>query len=188
MNLDIITTWFRERKQTVAIVTAVVLLCVFVFLWFLPLRDKAKLMKQQQSQQQVVISSANNKAMQLPSINETLDELKTKVSGYDLKMPAQADLGQFLGRIAGLMDEHQLTEQMIEPQQEIQTEKLNCIPVTMKCKGRLGQVRAFYQSLQSLDRAVRIEKFKLSNDRELTGVVTMETEAVIYHRAGAEQD
>jgi Tfp pilus assembly protein PilO len=188
MNLNIIPTWFCERKQTVAIVTAVVLICVFVFLWFLPLHDKAKSMKQQQSQQQSIISSANSKAMQLPSINETLNELKSKVGGYDLNVPARAQLGQFLGRVASLMDEHQLTEQMIEPQQEIQTDKLSCIPVKMKCKGRLAQIRAFYQSLQDLDRMVRIEKFKLSNDRELTGVVTMETEAVIYHRAGAKQD
>ncbi|MGD9110053.1 MAG: type 4a pilus biogenesis protein PilO [Phycisphaerales bacterium] len=187
MNLNIIITWFHEKKQTVVIVTAVVLICVFIFLWFLPLRGKARSMKRQQSQQQAIISNAGNKAIQLPKMNETLNELKSKVSSYDLKIPVQANLGQFLGRIASLMDEHRLTEQMIEPQQEIQTEKLSSIPVTMKCKGRLAQIRAFYQSLQDMDRTVRIEKFKLSNDKDLTGVVTMETEAVIYHRAGNEQ-
>lgn len=187
MNLSAIITWFRERKQTVAIAAAMVMVGVFVFFWFLPLRDKARAVKQRQAQQHGIISSARKKAVQLSKINETLSELRSEVSGYDLKIPARADLGQFLGKIASLMDEHRLTEQMIEPQHPIQTEKLNCIPVTMKCKGRLEQVRAFYESLQELDRMVRIEEFKLSNDRELTGVVTMETEAVIYHKSDAEQ-
>ena len=182
-----IQIWVKQNKQVVILVTAALLICGFIFLRLIPLHSQGESLEKKQSEQQALIAQAYTKAMQMSNNVNQLNDLRQQLDDYDLKVPAQADLGQFLGEIASLMDEHQLTEQMIEPQQEIQTEKLNCIPVTMKCKGRLVQIRAFYQSLQKLDRTVRIEKFKLSNDRELTGMVIMETEAVIYHKAGAEQ-
>lgn len=181
MNIEMITALFKKKKQIVVFAAAGLCVCGFVFLHYLPLRDKAELLKKQQSLQQAVIDSATAKALQLPGIEGTLEKFKAEVSDYGLKIPDKADLGEFVGKIASLMDKHQLTEQMIEPREKIETARLSCIPVTMKCKGRLTQIRQFYQSLQGLDRTVRIEKFKLANDRELTGVVSMETEAVIYY-------
>jgi hypothetical protein len=37
--------------------------------------------------------------------------------------------------------------------------------------------------LQTLDRLIRIEQIKLSNDGKYKGQVSMETKAVIYYRA-----
>ena len=53
----------------------------------------------------------------------------------------------------------------------------------MQCKGELAQISEFYRRLQTLDRLVRIEKVKLSNDNSYSGQVNMETEAVVYYRA-----
>ena len=69
----------------------------------------------------------------------------------------------------------------------VEAEKFNCIPVSMRCKGRLRQLFNFYGRLQTLDRLVRIEQVKLSNDPGYGGQVSMETKAVIYYRAGMRQ-
>ena len=71
--------------------------------------------------------------------------------------------------------------------QEVAAKNLNCIPVTMKCKGKLARIRGFYKALQGLDRLVRIENFELTNDRDFDGIVTMQTEAVIYYRKDIKQ-
>ena len=81
------------------------------------------------------------------------------------------------------MNKHNLSEQVIEPQTEIETENLNCIPVKMQCKGKLYQMFEFFRELQDLDRLVRIEKVRLSNDNDYKGQVAMESRAIIYYKA-----
>jgi Tfp pilus assembly protein PilO len=82
------------------------------------------------------------------------------------------------------MNEYNLKEQSIEPGDIIEAETFNCMPVSMKCRGRLSQIFNFYEHLQGLDRLIRIEQIKLSNDAGYNGQVSMETKAVIYYKAG----
>ena len=86
------------------------------------------------------------------------------------------------------MNKHSLSEQMIEPNKEIEDENLNCIPVKMKCKGKLFQIYEFFRELQGLDRLVRIEQVKLSNDNDFVGQIGMEARAIIYYRTKAGQN
>ena len=79
------------------------------------------------------------------------------------------------------MNEHDLKEQLIKPGGEIKTDILNCIPVTIKCKGSLEHMFSFYKRLQNLDRLVRIEKVELVNDRDLDGQVSMKTKMVVFY-------
>jgi Tfp pilus assembly protein PilO len=81
------------------------------------------------------------------------------------------------------MNEHDLKEQVITPGAEVEAERFRCIPVSMQCKGKLSQIFKFYHQLQALDRLVRIEQVRLSNDSGYDGQVSMETKAVIYYRA-----
>jgi len=57
----------------------------------------------------------------------------------------------------------------------------------MQCKGGVEQIFEFFKSLQNLDRLVRIEQIKLVNDQDFTGQASMQTKAVVYYRAEAEQ-
>ncbi len=160
----------------------------FVFLRYLPLRKKAKALNLAHATQTAAIERGEQKAQQLPVMQSRLEELKNELSDYDSSIPLDAGLGEFLSKVAKLMDEHELTAQMIEPQPEEVAEKnLRCIPVKMKCQGRLSQIRPFYESLQSLDRAVRIQQFTLTNDRDYGGGLTMETRAIVYYRSVAKQ-
>ena len=178
---------FRKKQQLVIILTAVVLVAGFVFLRYLPLRRKAKTLNQTHAARTATIQQGEQKAQQLPAMQNRLDELKNELADYDSSIPLDSGMGEFLSKVAKLMDEHELTAQMIEPQPEVRENNLRCIPVKMKCQGRLSQIRPFYESLQSLDRTVRIQQFTLSNDRDYAGNLTMETRAIVYCRSTAKQ-
>jgi Tfp pilus assembly protein PilO len=142
-----------------------------------------KAAKQTKAAQTLTIAKGTADSKQLPLLKEQLLELQRELENYEANIPERSNIGVFLQRIAGLMNEHNLKEHVIEPREEIKAEKLNCIPVNMKCKGRLTQIFEFYRRLQGMDRLIRIEQVKLFNDSDFNGEVGMEAKAVIYYRA-----
>ena len=177
--------FFRERQQITICVVAGVVACVFMLFWYLPLHRKIKAIRQTKAAQSLVIAKGAADSKKISIIKEQLLELQTRLANYEANIPEQNTFGDFLGRIADLMNENNLTEQEITPAGEIKSDKFNCIPVTMRCKGKLGQIFKLYRQLQRLDRLVRIELVKLSNDSDFNGQVSMETKAFIYYRANA---
>jgi len=173
------------RSQQIAIcAVAGTIICVFIICWYLPLRKKMRLVKLTKAEQIITIAKGMADAEQVPVLREQLQKLQVELEDYESKIPAQRDFGAFLGRITELMNEHNLKEQSIEPGEILAADKFNCITVSMQCKGRLTQLFNFYDRLQDLDRLVRIEQVKLSNDAGYNGQVSMETKAIIYYRAG----
>ncbi len=174
---------FRERQQLIICIITGVIVGGFVLFRYLPLRSKMKAIRQMKSAQALTIAKGAADNKQLLLLNGQLVELQSELENYDAKIPKQSDIGVFLHKIASLMNEHNLSDQMVEQHKEIEGEKLNCIPVKMQCKGKLAQIFEFYRRLQRLDRLVRIEQVKLSNDRDFNGQVNMESRAIIYYRA-----
>ena len=178
---------FREKREMAICAAAAVMICAFVLLRFLPLKKEEKFLKQAYASQMLAISKASAESRQIPTIREQLLQLQRTVGNYERQIPSQRELGEFLQKIADLMNEHNLKGQMIQPGKEIRAGELNCIPVNMQCKGRLSQIFEFYRRVQGLDRLVRIERVKLVNDGDFSGEVIMQTNAVIYCRAEAGQ-
>ncbi|MFH1884175.1 MAG: type 4a pilus biogenesis protein PilO [Planctomycetota bacterium] len=178
---------FRKRQQLMIFVAAGVIIGGFGLFRYLPLRRRIKALRQTKAAQALTIAKGTADGKQLPLLKEQLLELQRELENYEANIPERSDIGVFLQRIAGLMNEHNLRGQVIEPRKEIKAEKLNCIPVNMKCKGRLTQIFEFYRRLQGMDRLIRIEQVKLFNDSDFSGEVGMEAKAVIYYRAQAGQ-
>ncbi len=174
---------FREKQQVMICVVAGVIVCVFVLFWYLPLRQRMKAVEQAKATQTLAVAKSDADGKRLPVLKERVLQLRSALGNYDAKIPEQGALGTFVRRIADLMNEYHLKEQVITPGAELEADRFNCTPVRMQCKGKLGQLFKFYQRLQSLDRLVRIEQVKLSNDSSYSGEVSMETRAVIYYRA-----
>lgn len=159
----------------------------FIVVRFLPLRKKIKDIRSLRTQTKLAIEKASIQAQQLPALRDQLAQTRTKVGNYTANIPTQRDLGLFLQQIADLMNEHELKEQMVQPGKETRAEGLNCILVSMQCRGGLEQIFEFYRSLQKLDRLIRIEHVKLVNKKDYSGQVTMKTEAVIYYKGLTDQ-
>ncbi len=174
---------FRKRQQLMIFVAAGVIIGGFGLFRYLPLCRRIKALRQTKAAQALTIAKGTADGKQLPLLKEQLLELQRELENYEANIPERSDIGVFLQKIAGLMNEHNLRGQVIEPRKEIKAEKLNCIPVNMKCKGRLTQIFKFYRRLQGMDRLIRIEQVKLFNDSDFSGEVGMEAKAVIYYRA-----
>jgi Tfp pilus assembly protein PilO len=172
---------FRDKQQIAICAAAAAMICGFALFRYLPLQRRMKSVRQTYAAQMLAVSKASAESRQIPIIREQLLQLQTAVGNYERQIPAQRELGEFLQIIANLMNEHNLREQLIQPGKEINTGELNCIPVNMQCKGKLSQIFDFYRRMQGLDRLLRIEHVKLTNDGDFSGEVTMQTEAVIYY-------
>jgi Tfp pilus assembly protein PilO len=146
-----------------------------------------KAVKQAQATQKLVIMKASSGSKQLPALTQKLQKLQKMIDNYEAKIPQERALGSFLQQIANLMTEYDLAEQFVAPGKEIKAGDLNCIPLNIKCKGRLKQVFQFYKRLQQLDRLVRIEQTELVNDPDYKGRVALQTKAVIYYKTKSEQ-
>ncbi len=179
--------WFREKKQVSICIVAVMFIADFMLFGYLPSYKRIKEVEQAREKQKFAIARASSQAVQLPALKEQMLKLQGEVANYESNVPAQRDLGVFLHKIASLMNEHNLSEQQVRPGEEIKTDKLNCIPVNMQCKGRLSQIFEFYRRLQGMNRLVRIEQVELTNDNDFSGQVTMQTKATVYYRAKAGQ-
>ena len=173
---------FRERQQLTICVIAGVIVGGFVLFRYLPLRSRMKALRQTKSAQALTIAKGAADNKQLFLLKEQFSKLQNELKHYEANIPINSDIGVFLHTIADLMNEHNLVEQVIEPRKEIKAENINCIPVKMQCKGKLAQIFEFYRQLQGLDRLVRIEQVKLSNDKDFNGQVGMEARAIIYYR------
>jgi len=150
---------------------------------YLPLQERIRAVKQTRAAQRLAIAKGTADSEQLPLLKEQLLKLQRELRKYEANIPERRTLGTFLRRVADLMNEHNLREQVIAPGEEMKASGLNCIPVNMRCKGDLARIFEFYRRLQGSDRLVRIEQVKLVNDSDFGGEVSMETRAVIYYRA-----
>jgi Tfp pilus assembly protein PilO len=175
---------FRERQQLIICIIAVVIIGGFVLFRYLPLKKQIGAVEKNIYAQKLTIAKGTADNEQLPLLKQQLLKMQIELEDYKENIPDQRALGIFLRRITSLMNEHKLQEQVIEPHEEVKGDKINCIPLNMRCKGKLSQMFEFYRQLQGLDRLIRIEKVKLKNDNNFSGEVSMETEAVIYYRSG----
>ena len=178
---------FRGKQQIVIGIVAVVTIAWFVLLSYVPLRKRMKALKQNRTVQQAFIDKVSYQRKQLPELKQRMLELQKTAEDYRTSIPAQRDLGAFLQRIADLMSDTRLSEQFVEHGTETQAGVLNCIPVNMRCKGKLAQLFEFYRALQRLDRLVRIEQVELVNEADFGGEVSVQTKAFIYYESADEQ-
>lgn len=178
---------FRERQQTMICVAAAAIVVGFLVFRYLPLQRRIKVVEQARASQRLAITRASAQSAQLPVLKEQLRKLEKAVEDYEANIPGQRDLGVFLQRIADLMNKHNLKDQLVQPGEEIETEELHCIPVSVQCKGRLKQIFGFFESLQLLDRLVRIGEVRLINDKDFSGEVSVQAETIIYYRPKGEQ-
>ena len=157
----------------------------FVFYGYMPSHRRLQNLARARNQRELAATTARAQAESLPTLEQRHKETIRMVQRYEDYVPTESALGVFLGQIADIMTQYQLTDQEVKPGSETTAHELNCIPVRMNCTGTLDALFGFFCDLQNLHRLVRIEKIVLTNDNRFTGVVSMETDAVIFYRPQA---
>jgi len=175
----------RERRQIILFGAAVLMVSGFVLFRYLPLRKRMEIVNETKAAERGSANEGQVRKELLPVLEGQASKLAESIGDYAAKIPQRRELGLFLHRITDLMNEHNLEEQVVTPGGEVKSVELNCIPVDIKCKGNLAEMFEFFKGLQRLDRLVRIEQVKLTNETDFSGEVRLETRAVIYYQTAA---
>jgi Tfp pilus assembly protein PilO len=171
-----------EKQQLGIFVVLAAAICVFMMQQYGPLRNKIRMMQQVKAEQAAVDIKADEQAKKLPTLKTQLAQMQAVVGEYEVKMPDDRKLGAFLQEIADVMNKHNLSEQVVQPESEIAVDSLMCIPVRIQCKGDLRQMFEFFRSLQGVRRLMRVEQVQLKNALDLNGMITMTARVNIYYR------
>ncbi len=174
------------RRQQVWLYAVAVLFCAdFVFYGYTPCHKRLQSLRDAEIQQRRLIETASAQSKELPAIKARLADVQQVVEHYESYVPGEVSLGLFLQDIARIMTEHHLADQVVVPGKEEESNGVGCISVHVNCRGSLKDLFSFFHDFQSMDRLVRIEKVILQNDRDFTGRVSMDTDAVIFYRPQA---
>jgi Tfp pilus assembly protein PilO len=178
-------TCFRpshRRQQVWVCVIAGLFLCDFILCAYLPSQQRLTSLKQAKIEQRRTIDMAMGQGEELPGLKAKLRDTQRLVERFEASVPSDNALGAFLQRVATLMTEQKLTEQVVLPGKEVESGDLGCIPIRMTCQGTLANLFRFFSALQTLDRLVRIETVRIENDAGFSGRLTMQTEAFIFYQ------
>lgn len=172
----------QEKRQIMLLGAFIVMVGGFVMFRYLPLRERIRIVNRTKAAQRRDVNMRQSQSRQVPVLVEQERKLAESIGDYEARIPQERELGVFLGKITDLMNEHNLAEQVVTPNGQIESKELNCIPVDIQCKGNLSEIFQFFNGLQSFERLVRIEEVRLMNDADFSGDVTLDTRAVIYFR------
>ena len=172
----------RKRQVWVGVI-AVLFVGDFVLCGYIPSRQRLKSLEDAKGQQRRTIEMAAAQGEELSGLKQKLANMQRIVESFHTYVPAESALGTFLEQIAGIMTECQLTDQVVLPGKEWETSSVSGIPIHITCKGTLTSLFDFFSRLEALDRLIRIEKVTLVNDNNLTGLISMQTEAVIFYQS-----
>ena len=177
-----------HRKQQMGVyLIAGLFVCDFVLCGYLPSRQRLVSLQRVRAQQRQTIEMAAAQSRELASLEQRLRDMEKAVAGYQLRVPVDRTLGTFLQQVAGIMTDCHLVDQVVLPGKEWKTDKLNCVPIHVACKGTLAGAFGFFTKLQALDRLVRLEKVALENDAGLLGQISLQVEAVIFEQSAKQR-
>jgi Tfp pilus assembly protein PilO len=171
-----------ESKQFVMSIAVVVLAVAFVFFQYLPLNKKAKELNAANSKLIADNTAVNARIGILDALKEQIAMAKQEVGNFDAEIPLGRSHGVFLQELSEVIQQHGLTDLVIQPGAEKETSTLCSIPVNIRCSGKLIQIFKFLRSLESFVRAIRVEEITLSNNDKAEGVVTMNARVEMFYR------
>ena len=172
-----------DKQQLMIIALAVVVAGGFAVFRYTPIvRQRYDVAKKMETQN-AVMEKVCTESAQIPELKQQRDQLSEKMLSFSEKVPEGRNFARLWQQIADVMNACDLRDQLIQPGQEMKSDHLCSIPLTIECKGTLAQIYRFFQSLENIDRLIRIEELKLENDAEYNEIVTLYAKANLYYQS-----
>jgi len=179
---------YPEKQQFIIVVSAMAVIAGFCIFRYIPARKQTLALKQVKADSQSRATANLARTAQIPQLREKFQEMQDRIGNYDVKIPASRNFARLFEQIAGVMNECNLTDQLVQPNAEIEGDKLNCIPISIKCKGSLEQIFELFDSLNNFGRLINIHSLKLTGDKDRSGIVEMAAEANVYYHPAEENN
>lgn len=171
-----------EKQQIMILIVGGFILTGFGVFRYAPiLRQKFELRSQLNKHVQD-IEQISGQGSILPELEKKKESMQAQQEMFRSRIPSGRGFAQLWQQIADVMNDCQLTDQLVQPGTEIKSDDLCCIPLTIECMGTYDQIFMFFQSLESMDRLIRIDEVKLENDSDFRATLKLNAKANIYYQ------
>lgn len=175
-------------KQPTVLVAAVLLLAAgFGIFRYLPLLRQRQAMDETIAQNHMTLQNIQTQKIRLPELTEQFERMQARSAAFNAGIPAGRSFGELWRQIADLMNQYNLTDQLVQPAQPIETEQLGVIPLTLACTGRMRDIYAFFRAIEQWDRLIRFEQVEFTNDSAFSGSVKLNAKAQLYYQPEQKQ-
>ena len=171
-----------DKKQAMILMLAAVVLLGFGLFRYMPIVRKRMAMKEQMNRQSLSMEQIQNYSRLLPELNQQKKQLEEKLQVSSGKIPEGKQIAQLWQQIAEVMNECKLQDQLVQPETEMKSDELCCIPLRIECKGSLDQMFMFFQMLEAFDRLICFENVQLEKNSDLDAEIKLNAKANIYYQ------
>lgn len=158
----------------------------FAGLRYVPVLRQRQALAARMQQQSSELEEMHMYSALLPELRNRKAELQDSLDHFTRKIPQGRDFARLWQQIADAMNECKLRDQWVQPGTEVQAGRLGCIPLTMECKGSLQQVFAFLNTVEGMDRLIRMEDVTLENSGDFDANLKMTARVAVYYQPEAE--
>jgi type IV pilus assembly protein PilO len=172
-----------DKQQLIIVGLTVVILCGFGMFQYIPVIREKHAIQDGMAQQDQISEMICLQSALLPELKQQEKQLQEELIPFAKKVPQDRQFAQLWQKIADVMNECKLTDQLVQPSEELKSDPLCSIPLTLECRGSLKQLFAFFQAMENMDRLVRFEEVKFENDSDFNAVVKLNAKASVYYQS-----
>jgi len=171
-----------DKQQLIIFGLSAVILCGFGFYQYIPVIRQKHAIRDRMAQQDQLSETICSQSVLLPELKQQKKQLQEELIPFSKKIPQGRQFAQLWQQIADMMNECKLTDQLVQPGEELKSDQVCSIPFTFECRGSLEQLFAFFQAMENMDRLVRFEEVKFENDSDFSAVVKLNAKANVYYQ------
>lgn len=171
-----------EKKQKLFLAGMVLTGVLLVVFGYVPIAWQKYVIRKALARQSLPIEQVRESIEQAAVLEKQISQLEQKVHEFEQFVPQNPQFASLWRQIAELIAEHDLEDQQVRPGKEVQYADFNVVSLDIQCSGTLTKIYAFVRSLEQMDRLIRIESMELSNDKDLTGRLTLSAKAEAFYR------
>lgn len=171
-----------EKQQLVIFSIALAIIAGFTVFRYLPLARETLAVRQAKADCALENSKIQTQIGQFSVVREQKANLEAAVGDYDAKIPDSRQFAALWEQISEVMNAHDLKDQQIKPGVEVEDGQLVCIPLSIQCSGRSGQIFALLRSLESFERLIRIDSLVIGRLEGGKDEIKINADAKVFYR------
>ncbi|MCD6175503.1 MAG: type 4a pilus biogenesis protein PilO [Planctomycetes bacterium] len=171
-----------DKQQLIILGLSAVILCGFGIFQYIPVIRQKHAIRDRMAQQDQISETICSQSALLPELKQQEKQLQEELVPFSKKVPQGRRFATLWQQVADVMNECKLTDQLVQPGEELKSDSLCSIPLTFECQGSLKQLFAFFQAMENMDRLIRFEEVKFENDSDFNAVVKLNAKANVYYQ------
>lgn len=171
-----------EKQQVMILVVGGFILAGFGVFRYAPILRQKQSLKAEMEKHSLAVEQVGDQGSLLPELMWKKQSMQAQQDEFRSKIPVGRGFSQLWQQIADVMNDCQLSDQLVQPGTEIKSEDLCCIPLAIECSGTFEQIYAFFRSLESMDRLISIDEVKIENDSDFMALLKLNAKANVYYQ------